>query len=65
MDHAIYVWNHLPKKGVGFSPEELFTGVQSDHVGLNRLHVWGCPGYILDPALQDGKKFQSGPAVLV
>ena len=51
MDHAVYVWNHLPKQGVGFSPMELFTGVRSDHTTLNRLHVWGCPVYVLDPKL--------------
>ena len=56
MDHTIYVWNHLPKIGVGFSPDELFTGVQSNHVSLTQLNVWGCPGYILDPQLQDGHK---------
>ena len=51
MDHAVWVWNHLPKQGVGFSPMELFTGVRSDHSSLNRLHVWGCPMYVLDPKL--------------
>ena len=51
LNHAIWIWNHLPKKGVGFSPLELFTGVRSDHHELNRLHVWGCPVYVLEPEL--------------
>ena len=51
LDHAVYVWNHLPKQGVGFSPMELFTGERSDHTSLNRLHVWGCPTYVLEPKL--------------
>ena len=56
IDHSIYVWNHLPKQGVGFSPEELWTGTQSDHVSTNQLYIWGLPGYVIDPQLQNGKK---------
>ena len=54
MDHAVWMWNNTPKQNVGFSPTELFTGVRSDHSALNRLHVWGCPTYVLEPALQVG-----------
>ena len=57
MDHAVYLWNHLPRKDTLIAPEELFTGVQSvNYELLQRSHVWGCPAYVLDPALQDGKK---------
>ena len=56
MSHAVYLWNNLPKQGVGFSPLELFTGIQSDHAQLNRMHVWGCPTYVLEPNLQVGGK---------
>ena len=56
MDHAVWIWNNTPKQGVGFSPLELFSGVRTDHSVLNRLHVWGCPTYVLEPQLQDGKK---------
>ena len=52
MDHAVWVWNHLPKQRVGLSPLELFTNVRSDHSSLDRLHIWGCPGYVLEPKLQ-------------
>ena len=52
MDHAIWVWNHLPKQNIGLSPLELFTTVWSDHSSLNHLHIWGCPGYVLEPKLQ-------------
>ena len=52
MDHAVWIWNNTPKHKVGFSPTELFTGVRSNHANLNRLHVWGCPTYVLEPALQ-------------
>jgi hypothetical protein len=57
MDHAVYLWNNLPRENGGLSPTEIFTHqVVHDHSGLNRAHVWGCPVYVLDPKLQDGKK---------
>jgi len=52
MDHAVWVWNHLSKQHVGLSPLELFTSVRSDHSSLNRLYIWGYPGYVLKPKLQ-------------
>jgi hypothetical protein len=57
MEHAIYIWNNLPRHDHRNAPLELFTHTQFpsyDH--LRRLHVWGCPAYVLDPKLQDGKK---------
>ena len=39
MDHAVWVWNHLPKQRVGLSPLEPFTNVRSDHSPLNHLHI--------------------------
>ena len=56
MDHAVWVWNNTPKQGVGFSPLELFSGVRSNHSELNRLHVWGCPSYVLEADLQTSGK---------
>ena len=35
---------------------ELFTKEKADHHDLLQAHVWGCPVYVLDPTLQDGKK---------
>jgi hypothetical protein len=57
LDHAVYLWNNMPQRESRMSPLELFTGQKFpsyDH--LQRLHVWGCPVYVLDPKLQDGKK---------
>ena len=57
MDHAVFLWNSLPRKDSLVSPDELFSGVRfPDYSHLQRSHVWGCPVYVLDPALQDGKK---------
>ena len=36
------------------SPLEIFTKTQSDHRGLLRARVWGCPVSVLHPKLQDG-----------
>lgn len=57
VDHAIYVWNNLPNSKTRISPFEHFTGTSAtNHHHLQRLHVFGCPVYVLDPKLQDGKK---------
>jgi len=54
-DHAVYVYNRVPGSD-GLSPLEKWTNTISDHRDLKRLHPWGCPAYVLDPTLQDGKK---------
>jgi hypothetical protein len=38
------------------TPLEVFTNTKSDHRDLQHAHVWGCPVFVLDPRLQDGKK---------
>eukprot|EP00978_Attheya_sp_CCMP212_P032777 scaffold129482_cov68-Attheya_sp.AAC.1 len=35
---------------------ELWTRMKNDHMELLRAKVWGCPAYVLEPKLQDGKK---------
>ena len=56
MSYAIWVHNRLPPHGYGGSPLELWSQVKSAHSDISRAHVFGCPVYVLDPALQDGKK---------
>ena len=57
VDHAIYIWNQLPNQTTKLSPAEHFTSTTfQNHHHLQRLHVFGCPVYVLDPRLQDGKK---------
>ena len=57
MDHAVFLWNHLPKQEGGLSPMEVLSKqVMHNYEALVRSHVWGCPVYVLDPKLQDGKK---------
>jgi len=57
MDHAVYVWNNLPQRGTHLAPTELHTRSRFSHYDhLSSLAVWGCPVYVLEPKLQDGKK---------
>jgi hypothetical protein len=36
---------------------EVFTSTKfQNYKHLDRCHVWGSPNFVLDPALQDGKK---------
>ncbi|KAL7460298.1 hypothetical protein ACHAXS_001818, partial [Conticribra weissflogii] len=56
IEHAAWLYNRLPNPKTGLTPLELFTKSKSDHRDLLRSHVWGCPVYVLDPSLADGKK---------
>ena len=57
VDHAVYLWNNVPDAVNRLSPIEHFTRTTfPNYHHLQRLHVFGCPVYVLDPKLQDGKK---------
>lgn len=57
MDYAVHIWNNFPKPPTLLSPVEIFSRSKfPSSLFLNRCRVWGCPAYVLDPALQDGKK---------
>lgn len=56
VDYAVYVHNHLPRRDTGLSPMDLFSGTKWPTHKCNDLHVWGCPVYVLDSQMQDGKK---------
>ena len=56
MLHAEYLSNIQPREENGLSPNEVFTKTISTHEDLLQLPVWGCPAYVLEPTLQDGKK---------
>ena len=56
-EHAVYVWNNLPKDRQSMTPLELFSGLkQPENGAIVRSRVWGCPAFVLDPRLQDNKK---------
>lgn len=56
VEYAVYLWNLTPQMSSNRSPSELFFGVTSDHSVLSDIKCWGCPAYVLDPTIQDGKK---------
>ena len=50
------MWNVLPNGVHGLTPEEIYSGTKLDNKVLRSERTWGCPAYVLDPKLQDGKK---------
>jgi hypothetical protein len=56
VDHAAWLYNRIPQRFSGITPLEMVTQCKSDHRELMRAHVWGCPVYVLEASLQDGKK---------
>jgi Integrase core domain. len=56
VDHAVHLYNTLPNRH-GVCPLDLFSGTTIPrHKLVRELHVWGCPVYLFDPTLQQGKK---------
>jgi hypothetical protein len=56
INYATWVFNHLPNRDSGISPNKLWSGVRTQDNVFRQAHVFGCPVYVLDAALQDGKK---------
>jgi hypothetical protein len=57
LDHAILLWNNMPHRDTRLAPIEVFTSTKfQNYKHLDRCHVWGSPSFVLDRALQDGKK---------
>jgi hypothetical protein len=56
VQHAVFLYNHMPSLESGLSPHDLFTKTRWEHRRFLDLHVWGCPVYVLDKTLSDGKK---------
>jgi hypothetical protein len=55
--YAVWVWNNVPAEGLRLSPQDLMFGTTPPiYNHLQRTHVFGCPTFVLDPTLQDGKK---------
>lgn len=56
VQHAVFIYNHIPRSDTGLSPHDLFTRQRYPTNKLHDIHVWGCPAYVLDKTVQDGKK---------
>jgi hypothetical protein len=51
--YATHIYNSNPKYGI--SPLHIFTGIILPRHRLMDMHVWGCPVYVLDPKVQQGR----------
>ena len=56
VDHAVYLFNHMPNVATGLSPHDMLSRSRWPQSQLADVHVWGCPVYVLDKKMQDGKK---------
>ena len=56
VDYAVFLWNRMPREKSKMSPLEIFYSTKSTHEDIRSARVWGCPAYVLEPTLQDGKK---------
>ena len=54
--HAVFLVNHKPDPRTGLSPHDVFTKTRWEQKKLMDVHVWGCPVYVLDKMISDGKK---------
>ena len=53
--HAVYIYNRMPSTKTGLSPMDLWSRTRFPMQKLLSLHVWGCPVYVLEKNLADGK----------
>ena len=56
VQHAVFLHNHVPSPSTGLCPHDLFFKTRWSQAKFHDLHVWGCPVYMLDKTLSDGKK---------
>ena len=56
VSHAVYLWNHVPDATTGLCSADLFTKTRFEQSKLLDVHVFGCPVYVLDKTIADGKK---------
>ena len=54
--HAVFLVNHMPDMRTGLSPADVFTKTRWQQRKMHDLHVWGCPVYVLDKTISDGRK---------
>ena len=51
-----YIYNHTPNPTTEIASIDVMTRTRTPHHHLAALHTWGCPTYVLEPDLHDGKK---------
>ena len=53
--HTMYLYNHVPRTELGVCLANLFTCTHWAQQKFHDCHVWGCPVYMLDKHLSNGK----------
>ena len=56
VDYAVWIYNHMPDPKTGLAPIDLISHTTWPRRKLKDTHVWGCPVYVLEPSIADGKK---------
>ena len=57
LDYAVWIYNNTPQSELAnLCPEEIFSSSKGNCSILRRARVFGCPSFVLEPKLQDGKK---------
>ena len=56
VSHAVFLHNHVPNPNTGLSPNDIFTKTRWEQRRFHDIHVWGCPIYVLEKAIADGRK---------
>ena len=56
VSHAVLLHNHVPNFASGLCPSDVFTKSRWEQRKYHDLHVWGCPVYVLEKAIAEGKK---------
>ena len=51
-----FLVNHMPDPRTGLSPSDVFAKTRWEQSKFADVHVWGCPVYVLDKMISDGKK---------
>jgi hypothetical protein len=54
--YAVWVFNRMPNLLNGLSSNKVWSSCRAPTEEFHRAHVFGCPVYVLDAALQDGHK---------
>ena len=50
------MYNRLPDRSSGLCPDEVWSQIHCAHTNFTRVHVFGCPVYVLDHDFADGYK---------
>ena len=56
VDYVAHIWNNMELPEWGMDPDEILCGTKTGCKHVSTACVWGCPVFILEPALQDGHK---------